>query len=474
MIDDKENSNEVLRGHVNIIILKALFESDKYGYEIGKYIESKSEGDYILKQPTLYSSLKRLESKKFIESYWGDDDNTNGGRRKYFKLTQMGKQIFTDNIDYWNQSKVIIDKIITGKKIPKEKTSSDDNIKNSDNTVINNGRIDNFKATPLLFEQKGQAYNMQFNNQQDNNRHNTNNNNSINKNNQQEEINIPKFTRSQQMFSQESGKDNEYKTILSKLLSNVKNETKDKDDIVENKDELLKQINLNNVDNLEKDILNSQSNNNFNNSSSLKNNKIDEFENRTVSKFNERPNDKSFSLLPSSSEYNYSGFNKLQNEMMEQGFKLRPYTDVKSSPKQYLLINKINMMSSVILYLFIVLQTALIFYFWEPLINIGIQYYIYIIAFFLLMPVTAAVNYAIKPLKKSKKRFFFVNNFISSLMMFIVCVLGITSIALLFNIDVNSYYELVLKMVVPIVYALNFIIYSIIWGLLYKNKRCYI
>ena len=78
------------RGSVYTIILKALQSGDKYGYEICKEIEEKSNGAYILKQPSLYSGLKRLEAQKDVYSYWGDSDI--GGRRHYYSLTEKGKE----------------------------------------------------------------------------------------------------------------------------------------------------------------------------------------------------------------------------------------------------------------------------------------------------------------------------------------------------------------------------------------------
>lgn len=78
------------RGSVYTIILKALQSGDKYGYEICKEIEEKSKGAYILKQPSLYSGLKRLEAQKDVYSYWGDSDI--GGRRHYYSLTEKGKE----------------------------------------------------------------------------------------------------------------------------------------------------------------------------------------------------------------------------------------------------------------------------------------------------------------------------------------------------------------------------------------------
>ena len=64
-------SSDLIRGHINTIILRTLYDGDKYGYEIISEIEEKSRGQYALKQPTLYSALKRLESQDYVTSYWG-------------------------------------------------------------------------------------------------------------------------------------------------------------------------------------------------------------------------------------------------------------------------------------------------------------------------------------------------------------------------------------------------------------------
>ncbi|MBQ9729425.1 MAG: PadR family transcriptional regulator, partial [Clostridia bacterium] len=47
-------SADLIRGHINTIILRSLYEEDKYGYDIISDIEKKSGGQYSLKQPTLY------------------------------------------------------------------------------------------------------------------------------------------------------------------------------------------------------------------------------------------------------------------------------------------------------------------------------------------------------------------------------------------------------------------------------------
>ncbi len=105
--------SDIIRGHINTIILRALYEGDKYGYEIMNDIELKSHGQYSLKQPTLYSALKRLENQGYIKAYWKTDEVSSGGRRKYFKLTESGKEITEKNLAEWEYSRTIIDSLIS-------------------------------------------------------------------------------------------------------------------------------------------------------------------------------------------------------------------------------------------------------------------------------------------------------------------------------------------------------------------------
>lgn len=71
------------------LILLELKGADKYGLEITKSIEKRSSGRIKIKQPTLYTILKKLEKSKFITSYWLD--SAIGGKRHYYKITENGK-----------------------------------------------------------------------------------------------------------------------------------------------------------------------------------------------------------------------------------------------------------------------------------------------------------------------------------------------------------------------------------------------
>ena len=104
-------SSDLIRGHINTIILRTLYDGDKYGYDIISEIEKKSGGLYSIKQPTLYSALTRLERLEYVRSYNGEFSN--GGRRKYFTLTDLGKQITEKNLSEWEYSRTIIDSLIS-------------------------------------------------------------------------------------------------------------------------------------------------------------------------------------------------------------------------------------------------------------------------------------------------------------------------------------------------------------------------
>ena len=114
--EEKEHgtiSSDLIRGHINTIILRSLYDGDKYGYAILEEIARKSHNQYQLKQPSLYSALKRLEKEGYITSYWGG--TAGGGRRKYFSLTDQGKEVAERNLMEWEYSRTVIDSLISDK-----------------------------------------------------------------------------------------------------------------------------------------------------------------------------------------------------------------------------------------------------------------------------------------------------------------------------------------------------------------------
>ena len=82
-------SSDVIRGYNDTIILSLLLEQPSYGYEISKRIRELSNGDYIIKETTLYSAFNRLEQNGYTESFYGSE--ISGKRRTYYRITQKGR-----------------------------------------------------------------------------------------------------------------------------------------------------------------------------------------------------------------------------------------------------------------------------------------------------------------------------------------------------------------------------------------------
>jgi len=86
---EKAISSDLIRGHIDTIILHSLLDGDKFAQQISDSIEAKSEKKYSINQATLYSSLKRLENLKHVNAYWNDSEN---GRRRFLSLPILAKK----------------------------------------------------------------------------------------------------------------------------------------------------------------------------------------------------------------------------------------------------------------------------------------------------------------------------------------------------------------------------------------------
>ena len=104
-------SADTLRGHTDTIILAQLTRGDNYGYEINKNIQQLTEGEYGLKEATLYTAFKRLEQAGYISSYWGDDGP--GARRRYYAITEAGRKRWAEARQEWENTRALLDALIS-------------------------------------------------------------------------------------------------------------------------------------------------------------------------------------------------------------------------------------------------------------------------------------------------------------------------------------------------------------------------
>ncbi|WP_225743822.1 PadR family transcriptional regulator [Marinilactibacillus sp. Marseille-P9653] len=100
-------SSDVSRGYNDSFILSILNEGDSYGYEISKQIRERTNGQYVMKETTLYSAFTRLKSKGYITSYPGKE--TQGRKRTYYKITVGGKGLLLEKQKEWQLTKSVVD-----------------------------------------------------------------------------------------------------------------------------------------------------------------------------------------------------------------------------------------------------------------------------------------------------------------------------------------------------------------------------
>ena len=103
-------STDLLRGHTDTIVLGVLRRSDSYGFEIFKRIRDATDGRHEIKEATLYATYRRLVNDGLVEAYWGDE--TQGGRRKYYRITDAGRAVYRRNVAAWQLTRDIIDALL--------------------------------------------------------------------------------------------------------------------------------------------------------------------------------------------------------------------------------------------------------------------------------------------------------------------------------------------------------------------------
>lgn len=103
---------DMLRGHTETIILRQLLNKDSYGYEISKSIIEVGEGLLDIKDATIYTAFRRMENDGLITSYWGE--GVEGARRRYYAITALGKQTYTQKKKEWIQINQTLNKLIIG------------------------------------------------------------------------------------------------------------------------------------------------------------------------------------------------------------------------------------------------------------------------------------------------------------------------------------------------------------------------
>jgi transcriptional regulator len=89
---------EVLKGHLDLLLLAAVHESPAHGYAIAGRLRVRSGGTFDLSEGTIYPALHRLERGGVLSSKWSE---VGGRRRRVYQLTARGHRALAKHQEEW-------------------------------------------------------------------------------------------------------------------------------------------------------------------------------------------------------------------------------------------------------------------------------------------------------------------------------------------------------------------------------------
>ena len=101
MLKKNQPNSEMLKGTLDMMILRTLVSGDAHGHTIAKVIEHTSQDLLQVEQGSLYPALHRLEDRKWLSSHWGASENNR--KAKYYRLTPEGRRQLVRETSRWRQ-----------------------------------------------------------------------------------------------------------------------------------------------------------------------------------------------------------------------------------------------------------------------------------------------------------------------------------------------------------------------------------
>jgi PadR family transcriptional regulator PadR len=111
---DISMEGEMLKGHLDMIVLAALSAGRAHGYAVIEEIRRRSGKAFDLPEGTIYPALHRLEQAGLLSSRWVTADS--GRRRRVYALTASGKRALAQRRAVWQQFSDAIRGLLDGKR----------------------------------------------------------------------------------------------------------------------------------------------------------------------------------------------------------------------------------------------------------------------------------------------------------------------------------------------------------------------
>ncbi len=103
-------STDVLKGTLDLMILRALSWGPQHGYGVVKWIRATTDDALQVEDGALYPALHRLEHRGWIRAEWGVSENNR--RAKYYQLTPFGRRQMIRELSTWRRFAEALGKIV--------------------------------------------------------------------------------------------------------------------------------------------------------------------------------------------------------------------------------------------------------------------------------------------------------------------------------------------------------------------------
>lgn len=113
---DQKNQLELIRGTLDVLILKSLVWGSLHGYAISNLIRRQTDDALLVEEGTLYPALWRLEQKNLIEAEWGLSENNR--KAKFYRLTPEGRRQLRAETILWEAYSSAVDKMLSATRPP--------------------------------------------------------------------------------------------------------------------------------------------------------------------------------------------------------------------------------------------------------------------------------------------------------------------------------------------------------------------
>jgi PadR family transcriptional regulator, regulatory protein PadR len=100
----------LLKGTVDLLILRSLQQGPSHGYEISRWVRNRTDEVLTVEDAALYQALHRLEDDELIVSEWGVSENNR--RAKYYQLTAAGRRRLRTEIAGWRRYAAAVAKAV--------------------------------------------------------------------------------------------------------------------------------------------------------------------------------------------------------------------------------------------------------------------------------------------------------------------------------------------------------------------------